>query len=288
MKMMKLNKLAAAAVCGIALAPFNVYASADFIPPDILPFIAETTTADTDTDTTSVVTEETVISSEVITTTEIPMTDLIAGTDADDISDIEDGGDEETVEISEDNDDNDTADNADTDFFPSGNGKLIEDVTDDAVDREFITIQSKNGNSFFIVIDRSSKKEGNVYFMNLVDEYDLLAFSEEFPENAPVEVGTDKKADTKSDKTAVTEETDADGDTGDDKSENPESGSNNTMILIICVIALAGGGAFYYFKIYKGKPKQQKAPQLDEDDEDEEETVNEDDSPDEQDGEDEE
>ena len=104
----------------------------------------------------------------------------------------------------------DTEETDEISLFPSGNGKLIEDVTDDTLDREFITIQSKNGNSFFIVIDRNSKKEGNVYFMNLVDEYDLLAFSEEFPENAPVEVNTDKKSDTKSDKTEDTEDTDTD------------------------------------------------------------------------------
>ena len=269
MKMMKkLNKIAATAVCGLALVPFNISAAADDTPLFSFPFETETSEAET----TAVITEETVISSEVISTTEIPVSDLVTTSETDDISDIEDAGEDEIAEIDEDGSE-DTADDL-SDLFPSGNGKLIEDVTDDAVNREFITIQSKNGNSFFIIIDRNSKKEGNVYFLNLVDEYDLLAFKEQFPENAPIEVNTDKK-------TADSEDGGSDGGTDTKETAKPDnSGGNNSMILIIGAVALIGGGAFYYFKIYKKKPKQPKAPQYDEDEDDaEEETVNED-SPD--------
>jgi hypothetical protein len=275
MKMKKLNKIAAAAVCGLALVPFNISAAADDTPLFSFPFETETSEAET----TAVITDETVISSEVISTTEIPVSDLVTTSETDDIADIEDAGEEEIAEIDEDGSE-DTADDL-SDLFPSGNGKLIEDVTDDAVNREFITIQSKNGNSFFIIIDRNSKKEGNVYFLNLVDEYDLLAFKEQFPENAPVEVNTDKKTDTKADKTADSEDSGSGSDADTKETAKPDnSGGNNSMILIIGAVALIGGGAFYYFKIYKKKPKQPKAPQYDEDEDDaEEETVNED-SPD--------
>lgn len=43
--------------------------------------------------------------------------------------------------------------------------------------KQFITVQSKNGNYFYLVIDRSGETE-NVYFLNLVDESDLLALIE--------------------------------------------------------------------------------------------------------------
>lgn len=134
MKMKKLNKIAAAAVCGLALVPFNISAAADDVPPFSFPFDTETS----ETETTAFITEETVISSEIISTTEIPVSDLVTTSETDDISDIEDSEEEEIAEISEGESEN-IADDL-PDLFPSGNGKLIEDVTGDEVNREFITI----------------------------------------------------------------------------------------------------------------------------------------------------
>lgn len=65
--------------------------------------------------------------------------------------------------------------------LPEGNATIIEDVSADVVERQFIAIQSKNGNTFYIVIDKDSKGKENVYFMNLVDEYDMLALCRGFP-----------------------------------------------------------------------------------------------------------
>lgn len=68
---------------------------------------------------------------------------------------------------------------------PDGNMKIVDDMVqtknDAAVEvqgKQFITVESKNGNIFYIVIDRTGGKE-NVYFLNQVDEADLLALTEE-------------------------------------------------------------------------------------------------------------
>ncbi len=61
---------------------------------------------------------------------------------------------------------------------PEGNLTLVDDVNQE--NKQFITVQSKNGNYFYLVVDRSGEKE-NVYFLNLVDESDLLALIEEEP-----------------------------------------------------------------------------------------------------------
>ncbi len=51
------------------------------------------------------------------------------------------------------------------------------------MNKQFVTLVSKNGNYFYLVIDRAGDKE-NVYFLNLVDEADLLALiQEETPQN---------------------------------------------------------------------------------------------------------
>ena len=49
----------------------------------------------------------------------------------------------------------------------------------DGSGQQFITLVSKSGNTFYLVIDRNDKGENTVHFMNLVDEADLLALMEE-------------------------------------------------------------------------------------------------------------
>src|SRR5690606_33645172 len=62
---------------------------------------------------------------------------------------------------------------------PDGNLTLVDDVSgEEAEDKQFVTVVSKNGNYFYLVIDRAGDRQ-NVYFLNLVDEEDLLALIEE-------------------------------------------------------------------------------------------------------------
>lgn len=165
--------------------------------------------------------------------------------------------------------------------IPEGNAVLIEDVSADVVDRQFIAIQSKNGNTFYIVIDKDSKGKENVYFMNLVDEYDMLAFAEDFPEGVTIETPDGEQVEPVTDAEGnvieISDDTSEGEKDGTSKKSENEGGGNSTLLIFVCVLALAGGGAFYYFKIYKAKPKAPKQSPYDEDEEEyEEETINED------------
>lgn len=266
--MKKMNKiLVSAAACGVLAANLGIGASADYIPSFVPGITTTTTTAESAAeDITEIpedsildIGEETTISSEVVSETTIPVTELVSGdteiggsltekTDSDDITDLDESEDELTT--------------------PDGNGILLEDITDDEINRQFITIQSKNGNTFYIVIDKDRKGNENVYFMNLVDEYDLMAFSEDFPEDAPVKTGKDKKTDTEKTAEPADAETDDSSKTTDEPAKT-DNGGGNTIILLIGAAALVGGGAFYYFKIYKGKANKPKNV-VSEDDEDDE------------------
>lgn len=124
---------------------------------------------------------------------------------------------------------------------PPGNLTLVDDISGgQASDKQFITVVTKSGNYFYLVIDRAGDKE-NVHFMNLVDEADLLAIIEE-----------DKKAVTPApaeptpEATTVTPE--------QTPAPEPEKANSTGSILILLLLAGAlGGGAFYYFKVLKPK-----------------------------------
>ena len=70
---------------------------------------------------------------------------------------------------------------------PEGNLTLVDDYHtnySDGSGQQFITLVSKSGNTFYLVIDRNAKGQQTVHFMNLVDEADLLALMEEEDVNA--------------------------------------------------------------------------------------------------------
>lgn len=178
---------------------------------------------------------------------------------------------------------------------PSGNLTLIDDIMqkesssdedEEVHSKQFITVQSKNGNYFYLVIDRCGETE-NVYFLNLVDEADLMALMEDGDTAAaPVAVCTckDKCAAGDVDTTCpvcaanMTECTgkepaktltdkDADPDADDEKQtdETEEKQSNPGAILVVVLILAVGGGAAYYFlKVKKNKPQTKGSTDLDE------------------------
>ena len=169
------------------------------------------------------------------------------------------------------------SDGGDT-LTPPGNLTLIDDILqitgaageDEKAEREekqFIVVQSKNGNYFYIVIDRSGDEE-NVHFLNQVDEADLLALMEdEKTESKPVTCTCTDKCVVGDINTACPvcqttmsnctgKETEpAPTDEPDTEPEQSESKSgSNAILLIVLVLALVGGCAFYFLKFKKKKP----------------------------------
>ena len=73
-------------------------------------------------------------------------------------------------------------------FSTPGNAQLVDDKENDDT-KQFLTIQTKKGNTFYMVIDRSSNTE-NVYMMSLVDENDLAEFLDETEKSKETEEST--------------------------------------------------------------------------------------------------
>ena len=155
---------------------------------------------------------------------------------------------------------------------PDGNLALIDDILGGAFfsseevgdsQMQLVTVESKNGNVFYLVIDHST---GDVYFLNLVDESDLLALLEDEGYEvecdckvkcAPGEVNTD----------CPVCRTDLNECTGEEPEPTPEPSEAHeaeaddgegfkvaALLPIALIIVLGAGGVYYIIKVSKRKP----------------------------------
>ena len=62
---------------------------------------------------------------------------------------------------------------------PEGNMSLVDDVTTSAGTKEFLTLTSRAGNFYYLIIDRDKDGNQNVHFLNQVDERDLISIMDE-------------------------------------------------------------------------------------------------------------
>ena len=148
---------------------------------------------------------------------------------------------------------------------PEGNLTLVDDYYtnySDGSGQQFITLVSKSGATFYLVIDRNSKGAQTVHFMNLVDEADLLALMEEeaadaytAEKEAAAQAELDRlKAEEEAKKAA---EAAASSGTEQPK-ENKVTKIASGFLGVVVLIALAAGGGFYFYRQQMQKKKAEK------------------------------
>ena len=147
---------------------------------------------------------------------------------------------------------------------PEGNLTLVDDYHTDYSDgsgQQFITLVSKSGATFYLVIDRNSKGAQTVHFMNLVDEADLLALMEEEDADA---YNAEKEAAAKAeqDKLKVEEEAKKAAEEAEKAADAPKENKVTKyaagFLGVVALIALVAGGGAYFFIQQKNKKQAEK------------------------------
>lgn len=164
---------------------------------------------------------------------------------------------------------------------PEGNAELADDMN--YGDKQLITVTTKAGNYFYILIDRSNKdKETSVHFLNQVDEADLMALMDEdeisgmeedsgaIPDTTGLET-----SESSPDPTTQPEET---AEPTDPESKNSSNPFGYLILVAICALAVL---AFYFFKMRNRDTEEDddETAYDDEDQPDDEEEEVEDDTP---------
>lgn len=158
---------------------------------------------------------------------------------------------------------------------PDGNLSLVDDIgSSTQAGKQFITLTTKAGNVFYLIIDRDDDGEETVHFLNQVDETDLLALTEdgEKAETPIVCTCTEKCAagavDTScpvcaSNMTECTGPEPEPEETAQPEETAEKEGGGAGMIVLVVLLLAAGGGAAFYFLVLKPKQKTKVPSDLD-------------------------
>ena len=124
---------------------------------------------------------------------------------------------------------------------PEGNLTVVDDYQttfSDGTAQQFITLVSKSGAYFYLVIDRAADGDQTAHFLNMVDEADLLALmdEEDIPEPEPEPEPAPEPEPLP-----------------EPEPEEEEDGAGKFILVLLVLAGIAGGGAYLWLKIQQKK-----------------------------------
>ena len=142
------------------------------------------------------------------------------------------------------------SDQEDATLTPDGNMDLVDDLSETQSEAlQFMTVQTRDGSTFYIVIERSRNSE-NVHFLNQVDARDLMAImdeeevaalapEEEEPEVTPVPT------------------LEPEVETIEPPTPEPEKPKGGGLMTLLLFVILGGGvaGGYYFLKVKPGRER---------------------------------
>lgn len=162
-------------------------------------------------------------------------------------------------------------------YLADGNGHTLDVLYSAATNKQFITMQTKSGNVFYLVIDYDKPIDEDAemyetYFLNLVDERDLMALmsEEEMPTATPQVIYVTPEP--TADPVPTTAPTPVPAETNP-PAEKTEKNQVTGILALVLILSVGGGAAFYFLKGKgkKGSPRASSSYDFDDDEEEEDE-----------------
>ena len=124
---------------------------------------------------------------------------------------------------------------------PEGNLTVVDDYQttfSDGTAQQFITLVSKSGAYFYLIIDRAADGDQTAHFLNMVDEADLLALmdEEDIPEPEPEPEPAPEPEPLP-----------------EPEPEEGEDGAAKFVLVLLVLAGIAGGGAYFWLKMQQQK-----------------------------------
>ena len=124
---------------------------------------------------------------------------------------------------------------------PEGNLTVVDDYQttfSDGTAQQFITLVSKSGAYFYLIIDRAADGDQTAHFLNMVDEADLLALidEEDIPEPEPEPEPAPEPEPLP-----------------EPEPEEEEDGAGKFILVLLVLAGIAGGGAYLWLKMQQKK-----------------------------------
>ena len=125
---------------------------------------------------------------------------------------------------------------------PEGNLTVVDDYQttfSDGTAQQFITLVSKSGAYFYLIIDRAADGDQTAHFLNMVDEADLLALmdEEDIPEPEPEPAPAPEPE-------PMPEP---------EPEPEKEDGAGKFVLVLLVLAGIAGGGAYFWLKMQQKK-----------------------------------